>query len=172
MLEFKTRIYSKYNNPTLYKCALFIFAPRQFSIENFGGLSDSPRPSVTGCAARNLWGDLCMKLTYNGTTKPHISNFYKNKLLRYFFKMNLPVLSDSCYNLNWPIYNCFLIGLCKFPLSTVRSGIFNIFKYMLLRYFCKTIVTLRYYQIHSMIWIGLFTAVFWLANVRFPLFHL
>ena len=43
-----------------------------------------------------------------------ISTSFKNKVMRYFSKMILPVLSDSCYDLNWPINSCFLIGECTF----------------------------------------------------------
>ena len=65
-----------------------VIAPRQFSIENFGGLSDSPRPCVRPCVRNGMrcsepMGQIilifCMKLTYNGTTKTHISNFQKIK---------------------------------------------------------------------------------------------
>ena len=64
-------------------------APRQFSIEHFGWLSDAPCASVHAsvhlCVRNGMFGPesirrifliFCMKLTYNDTTK-HIFQFFK-----------------------------------------------------------------------------------------------
>ena len=51
-----------------------------------------------------------------------------SKLLKYFFEMILPVLSDLCYDLNWPIYSCFLIGLCTFSIFTCKKWDFQLFQ--------------------------------------------
>ena len=68
-------------------------------------------------------------------------NFFKNKLCTYFFEMILLVLWDSCYDLKWPIYSCFLIGQYTFStFSPVRSGIFSLLK-QILRHLFETILT-------------------------------
>ena len=42
--------------------------------------------------------------------------------------MILPVLSDSCYDLNWPIYSCFLISCCTFSTFTCKEWDFQLFQ--------------------------------------------
>ena len=42
--------------------------------------------------------------------------------------MILPVLSDLCYDLNWSIYSCFLIGLCTFSTFTCKELDFQLFQ--------------------------------------------
>ena len=59
-----------------------IIAARQFSIENFGWLSDAPCASVRNGmrepeSIRRIFFIFCMKLIYYDTTITHISNFQK-----------------------------------------------------------------------------------------------
>ena len=42
--------------------------------------------------------------------------------------MILPVLSDLCYDLNSPIYSCFLIGYCTFSTLTCKELHFQLFQ--------------------------------------------
>ena len=67
------------------------FSTRQFSIKNFGWLSDAPCVSVCVCVCvRNcmrrpesvtqIFFIFCMKLTYDDTTKTDISNLKKSNM--------------------------------------------------------------------------------------------
>ena len=42
--------------------------------------------------------------------------------------MILPVVFYSCYDLNWPIYSCFLIGYCTFSTFICKEQDFQLFQ--------------------------------------------
>ena len=60
-------------------------------------------------------------------------NYFKRMPLRYFFKVILLVLSDSCYDKNDRFAAVFWLANINFPLfqRSVRSWNFNFFKYIL-----------------------------------------
>ena len=92
-LSFPGRIFT-YIYIYIYSLYIYIYdiykliAHWQFLIENFGGLSDSPRPCVclfvTGCAAWNLWGESFRFFAWNlpimVQQKPQFQIFQKSNM--------------------------------------------------------------------------------------------
>ena len=109
--------------------------PPQFSIENFGGLSDSPRPSVCpACVGRNLWGGSFKFLAWN--LPIHVR---QRPIFKIFKKSNMAaIMAIIIYNLQLKyrkvcagrnlLGRSFSFSTWNFPIMVQQKPIFKIFK--------------------------------------------